>query len=95
MDVKPANICFTAELRHPKLVDFDAAMKLEHPGEVTTRFAGNLSAISPEREEKQLCSRLAEDAFMTGCTFTRLVEETQGEPDQVLLARLRPLLGRA
>ena len=92
LDVKPANICFTAQLTTVKLIDFDAAMPLHHPDEVTERFPGNLAALSPEILGKLPYSPLAEDCFQTGWTYTKLIEVTQVMFDEVLLARLSPLL---
>ena len=95
LDVKPANICFTAQLTGVKLVDLDAAMPLQHQDEVGQRLPGNVAAWSPEIAKKQPYSPLAEDGYQAGWTFSKLIEVTQGSPDEVLLRRLQPLLGPA
>ena len=81
-----------------KLIDFDAAEKLEHAEQVMTRLATNIEARSPERDEEgSECRYLPEDVYMVGFSFAYLekglVDET--DEDLGLRARLKPLLQRA
>ena len=78
-----------------KLIDFDAAQKLQHAQQIMDRLPGNLAAVSPERaEERQF---LKEDSFQVGWTFYCLIRQIPHDPKTggELRARVKPLLDRA
>ena len=95
LDIKASNLCFARPWScHVKLIDFDAAMALKQADDVLRRYPGTFAAASPElRARQHPCRALDEDAFMTGHTFSRLLEKApaDGTAEQ-LRARVMPLL---
>ncbi|CAE7353428.1 Ipo5, partial [Symbiodinium necroappetens] len=77
-----------------KLIDFDAAQKLQHPQQIMDRMPGNLAAVSPERAEER--QYLGEDSFQVGWTFYCLIRQIPHDPaGGELRARVKPLLDKA
>ena len=95
LDIKASNLCFARPWScHVKLIDFDSAMVLNKADDILRRYPGTFAAASPElRARQHPCRALDEDAFMTGHTFSRLLEKTpaDGTAEQ-LRARVMPLL---